>query len=111
MIGFTSMACTPLLEQKQKTTIEKSTDFYNVENVEKFELISFDNVEFKKFIAFETVIEKTFINPENTIIDVGWKILGINYNSSFKQKNSLKYSKNYFVFLNTKANILIRDNC
>jgi hypothetical protein len=111
MIGFTSMASTPLLEQKQKPTIEKSIAFSDVENVVNFEVISFDNSKIEVFIAFETVIEKTFINPENTVNDVGWKISGINYNSKFKQSNSLKYNRIHFVSLNNKGNILIRDNC
>jgi ABC-type enterochelin transport system substrate-binding protein len=60
MIGFTSMASTPLMEHKQKTTIIKAIVSPVVENVVTFDVISFDNIQMQ--LRNLKVIDK----------DVGW---------------------------------------
>ena len=48
MIGLTSMASTPSMEQKQKTTISKAIVSPLVANVVTFDIISFDDVKIQK---------------------------------------------------------------
>jgi hypothetical protein len=69
------MASTPLMEQKQKTTISKTIVSPVVANVVTFDVISFDNVEIQmsNIIAPWFVKETQLINPLITIKDVGWQ--------------------------------------
>lgn len=111
MIGLTSMASTPLMEQKQKA------DFKSEPSVQ----VEFVNVELG-FVAYEATFNKSndivlqfvketkLINPVSSINDVGWHSLKQSYNLDFNQRNLLKNKLISFVYLIDKAN-KIRDNC
>ena len=88
MIGLTSMASTPLMEQKQKTTISKAIVSPVVANVVTFDVISFDNVEIQmsNTNALIFVKEKQPINLVTTIKDVGWlNRKTVNFNTFYKE--------------------------
>ena len=111
MIGLTSMASTPLMEQKQKTTFSKDIVSPVVANVVTFDVISFDNIEIQmsNIIAPCFVKETQLINPVITIKDVGWQSSQRNYNLHFKQSNSLKNKLMPFVTLIDKGNNIRND--
>lgn len=74
MISYTSMASTPLMEEKQKTTIEAVTDLIAVENVVATDI-------FCTALKVRKSKNNDLIKPEQPleiITDVGWQRLNLN---------------------------------
>lgn len=76
MISMTAMASTPQLEQKQKATIQKSLEPFQI--VENVQIVAFETIETTTIkmpgTSLSFVIKERVIQHLAIIDDVGWSI-------------------------------------
>jgi len=115
MIGFTSMASTPLMEQKQKTTFCK--DYQVLTIVENVQSIAYDvlalNITSNLSVSYKTQLSggNEPITSYAIINDVGWQFSKFNYiNIPYFEKLNPNYNLHFKHLLYIAPNH-IRDKC
>lgn len=113
MISLTSVATTPLMDQKQKKVFDSEPSFqiealnvveFNVINIDNF--ISYDNEKLQMNKEVVLFVNRTRVTkPMMSIKDIGWQGSSINYNSPSTLNNPQKHKRIPFGSINMRDNI------
>ena len=114
MIGLTSMASTPLTEQKQKAEAWETEKVFSIEsNVLSYEVLSGFSEAYifqgSEILHFKTVNET--IHFYAIITDVGWRISKQPFRETFYKEKLLENYNHHFKDKILKPDSTIRDNC
>lgn len=82
MISMTALASTTMLEQKQKTTIQKSLKHFQIVEIVQNEVsfITIDNTSIMERTSISYLIKERIVKQLAIIDDVGWNIIKFNKN-------------------------------
>jgi len=94
MISMTALASTTMLEQKQKTTIQKSLKHFQIVEIVQNEVsfITIDNTSIMERASISHLIKERIVKQLAIIDDVGWNIQDYIFkNNIYLEKMHLNY--------------------